>query len=543
MAPNTPRQATTAADSLATGRELVAAGRFEDAARVLGAAVQHDPGLFEAHLLLAKALQRSDRIEEAIASLQNALAINPASAEVFVNLGSLCARLGALEDAAFMLRQALELEPAMIEAENNLALVLYRQKQFDEAEALLVDALARAPDRPELHATLGSVFSETGRLAEALAHMEKAVELRPDYGEAYSNLGNVLRDLGRIDDAHAAYGRALDLIPSNAHAHVNHGVALLLTGDFAAGWEEYEWRLETPEARDVSGLPPRWDGEPLDGKSILVYTEQGVGDVVMFASILPDLIDTGAKVHLWSTDRLTALLARSYPNIVVDRLPEVTAEGKLGDDAPALDGIDFSVALASLPRIFRRSRGDFDDANNKTGGRTLTPDGTATERWGRRYQELGPGLKIGISWRGGSSQWDKRLRTTRLDDWTELFELPDVVWINLQYGDRAAELSNLEGKTGHKVHDWPDAVADLDDFASQVDALDLVVSMGNTTVHFAGALAKPVCTLVPAVSAWRWGLSGDDCPWYPTMRLIRQGEGQPWDEVLAPLASDIADFK
>ncbi len=109
-----------------------------------------------------------------------------------------------------------------------------------------------------MHATLGSVFSETGRLADALAHMEKAVELRPDYGEAYSNHGKVLRDLGRIDDAHAAYGRALDLIPSDAHAHVNRGVALLLTGDFAAGWEEYEWRLETPEARDVSGLPARW---------------------------------------------------------------------------------------------------------------------------------------------------------------------------------------------------------------------------------------------------------------------------------------------
>ncbi len=543
MASNTPRQATTADDSLARGRELVAAGRFEDAARVLIAAVQHDPGLFEAHLLLGKALQRSDRIEEAIASLQNALAIDPASAEVFVNLGSLCARLGALEDAAFMLRQALELEPAMIEAENNLALVLCRQKKFEESEALLHDALARAPDRPELHATLGSVFSETGRLKEALAHMEKAVELRPDYGEAYSNLGNVFRDLGRIDDAHAAYCRALDLIPSNAHAHVNRGVALLLTGDFATGWEEYEWRLETPEARDVSGLPPRWDGRALDGKSILVYTEQGLGDVVMFASLLPDLIDTGAKVHLWSTDRLTALLARSYPNIKVDRLPEVTAEGKLGDDAAALDGIDFSVAMASLPRIFRRSRGDFDDANGKSGGRTLTPDGTATERWKRRYEDLGPGLKIGISWRGGSSQWDKRLRTTRLDDWTGLFELPDVVWINLQYGDRARELGRLEEKSGHKVHDWPDAVADLDDFVAQVDALDLVISMGNTTVHFAGALAKPVWTLVPAVSAWRWGLSGDDCPWYPTMRLIRQGEDQPWGEVLAPLASDIADFK
>ncbi len=118
-----------------------------------------------------------------------------------------------------------------------------------------------------------------------------------------------------------------------------------------------------------------------------------------------------------------------------------------------------------------------------------------------------------------------------------------MVWINLQYGDRAGELSRLEEKTGHKVHDWPDTVADLDDFAAQVDALDLVISMDNTTVHFAGALAKTVWTLVPAVSAWRWGLSGDDCPWYPTMRLVRQGEDQPWGEVLAPLASEIADFK
>ncbi len=533
-------------DSLAAGARLLAEGRADDAIENLSKAAATDPNNFKAHLLLGRAFTGAGRLPDAIGSFQTALALKPNDPEVYLHLGSVCSRLGALDEAAFMLGHALELRPGMIEASNNLGLVLCRQKKFDESETLLRKALIRAPGQPQLHATLGSVLSETGRVRDALTHLTEAVRLDPDYGEAHSNLGNVLRDLGRIEDAFVAYDKALELVPDNPHAHVNRGVALLLTGDFGRGWHEYEWRLKTPEARDVADLPPPWQGEAVQGKTILVYSEQGVGDVVMFASILPDLVKTGAKVILAANPRLVALLRRSFPEIEVHDLADVAnaEDGEKQDQgqglAPIAGGADHAVSIASLPRYFRQAHTDFPTA---APNRYLAPDPAAVERWRQRYADLGAGPAIGISWRGGVTVWDQRRRATGLDAWGELFGIEGVTWINLQYGDRDAEIAAFEAKSGYKLHDWPDAIADLDDFAAQVDALDLVISMSNTTVHFAGALAKPVWTLVPFVPAWRWGLDGDSCPWYPSMRLVRQIEDQPWSDVLSPLADGIRELR
>ncbi len=531
---------------LATGARLLAEGRAVEAIESLSQAASAEPGNFEAHLLLGRAFHGAGRLPDAIGSFQTALALKPTDPEVYLHLGSVCSRLGALDEAAFMLGHALELRPGMIEAHNNLGLVLCRQKKFDEAETLLRKALIRSPDQPQLHATLGSVLSETGRVRNALAHLEEAVRLDPDYGEAHSNLGNVLRDLGRIEDAFAAYDKAIEMVPDNPHAHVNRGVALLLTGDYGRGWHEYEWRLKTPEARAVADLPPPWQGEALQGKTILVYTEQGVGDVVMFASILPDLVKTGARVILAANPRLVPLLRRSFPEIEVHDLADINpSEAGAGQDhghglGPIAEGADHAVSIASLARYFRQAHTDFLAA---APNRYLTPDPAAVELWRKRYAELGDRLTIGISWRGGVTAWDQRLRSTGLDDWGELFAIGGVNWVNLQYGDRDEDIAALEAESGFKLHDWPDAIADLDDFAAQVDALDLVISMSNSTVHFAGALAKPVWTLVPFVPAWRWGLDGDSCPWYPSMRLVRQIEDQPWRDVLSPLADGIKELR
>ncbi len=534
MARNKTQETATAAEYLARGRQLLAEERFEIAALALARALQRDPGLFEAHLLRGRALEQWGRLKEAMASYQRALNLKPESAEAFLHLGSLCARFGALVEAEFMLKKALEHQSGMIEAFHTLGLVLYRQEKFEQAEALLRKALLRAPGRAELHAALGSTLAETGRPKEALAHFEEAVRLKPDFGEAHSNLANVLRDSGRLEEALAAYDRALELMPDDARAHVNRAAALLLTDDYARGWYEYEWRLKTPAPRAVADLPPRWKGEALQNRTILVYAEQEVDDVIMFAPLLRDLVEVGAKVVLWSSNRLAALLARAFPDVEVHVTPE--------DDGRELriDGIDYSVAMESLPLFFRQAKINFADALRH--GRYLVPDAGAVQRWRRRFDGLGEGLKIGISWRGGASARDARLRTTGLDDWADLFELPDVTWINLQSDAPAQEIAAFEEKSSRKIHDWPAAAEDLDDFAARIDALDLVISMDNSTAHVAGALAKPLWTLVPFVSTWRWGRNGETTPWYPNMRLVRQQEDQPWRDVLAPLAGDLAAF-
>ena len=525
------RTRATAAEHAARAKELMAAGRFEEAAQVLAGALQRDPGLFEAHLLRGRALEQATRPKEAIASYRRALSLKPDSAEAFLQLGTLCARLGALVEAEFMLKKALEIQSGMIEAYHALGLVLGRREKFEDAETLLRKALFRAPDGAELHAALGSTLAETGRLREALPHFAEAVRLNPDFGEAHAGLGNVLRDLGRPEEALAAYDRTLELIPDDARAHVSRAAALLLTGDYAGGWREYEWRLKLPEARDVSGLPRRWRGETLRNRTILVYTEQGVDDGIMFAALLSDLIGTGARVVLWSTGRLAALLARSFPDAEVHVAPE--EDGREFSFA----GIDYSVAMGSLPLFFRQAKTDF--TGTPRHARYLVPDAGAVQEWRRRCDGLGEGLKVGISWRGGASARDTRLRTTGLDDWSDLFELPDIAWINLQIGEPGQEIAAFEEKSGRKVHDWPNAAADLDDFAARIDALDLVISIDNSTAHLAGALAKPLWTLVPFVATWRWGGRGETTPWYPSMRLVRQHEDQPWRGVLAPLAHDL----
>lgn len=536
----------SAEDHLAAGAELLAAGRANEAIDSLTKATSAGPAGFEVHLLLGRAFSNANRLQDAIASFQTALALKPNHPEVYLHLGSICAGLGALDEAVFMLERALELRPGMVEAQNNLGLVLCRQGKFDQAETLLRKALIRAPGQPQLHATLGSVLSETGRVRDALAHLEEAVRLDPDCGEAHSNLGNVLRDLGRIEDAFAAYDKAIELIPDNPHTHVNRGVALLLIGDYGRGWHEYEWRLKTAEARDAADLPPPWQGEALRDKTILVYTETGVADVVMFASVLPDLVDTGARVIVAANDRLVTLLRRSFPAIEVHGMPgpdgpeSGAEEGQGSGLGPLGEGADLAVAIASLPRYFRQTPTEFPAPGRN---RYLTPDPAAVDRWRHGYGELGQGPIVGISWRGGATVWDQRLCSTGLDDWQDLFAIEGINWVNLQDGDQGEEIAAFEAKTGFKLHDWPDAVTDLDDFAARIDALDLVISMSNSTVHFAGALAKPVWTLVPFVPAWRWGLDGETCPWYGSMRLIRQLEGQPWRDVLAPLADDIEQLR
>lgn len=473
---------------------LSALGRHRDAADSYRETLRLDPGDGEAQRRLGDALSALDRDEEALEHFRAAVEIAPDDADVHFKLANSLKRLGAYERAADHYRRSLELEP----------------------------------DQPGVLCNLGAALAATGKLDEAAAAFARATVVEPDLPEAYNNLANVRKEQGRREDALALYDRAVELRPEYADARFNRAQMLLLMGDWERGWREYEWRYELLKGPLPRVPLPIWDGAPLEGRSILVIGEQAVGDVVMFAHCLPDLVACRGSVTLHCEPRLRTLLQRSFPAIRV-------ATGTLQDLVAGDDPPDVVVGIGSLPRFFRP-----DEASYTRTRRHITADRQAVKRWRRRYAALGPGLKVGVSWRGGKSPAERRLRTLCLDDWLPVFAVPGIRFVNLQYGERAPELKALADRHEVTVADWPGAVDDLDDFAAQIEALDLVISVANTTVHFAGALAKPVWVLVPAAPSWRWQLNRPDCLFYPTSLLIRQAHGERWAPVIERVAARLA---
>ncbi|MBL6934150.1 MAG: tetratricopeptide repeat protein [Alphaproteobacteria bacterium] len=529
----------TVEQTLAEALEHFRAGRHGECERLCrevpsGDTVQNAEVLH----LLGAALDAQGRYAEALEPLQRALGLAPERADFLVTLGNVCGHLGADEDAVTLYGQALVLEadsPETAGTVRNLGQALRRLEEYEDSAACLREALQRHPGDAGLHAALAATLGEMEEFDEAHEHYGRALKLDPGNGEAHGNLGNLLRDLGRIDEALDHYARAVTLLGSDSigatGAKVNRALALILAGRYGEGWDAYERRLDQPDFLPPGDLPPRWDGEPLEGKSILVHDEQGIGDVIMFATCLPDLVATGARVVLICEKRLETLFARSFPSARVIPHHGQRFEGVKPGDA------DFSLPIGSLPRHFRRDEADFPQQN-----RILQPDPAKTATWRGRFAELGPGLKIGMSWRGGVKPWDKRRRTTRLEEWLPLFRVPGTRFISFQHGDTAEEREALKTEHGVVVEDFTEGDDSFDDFAARIDALDLVISMANTTVHVASALGKPVWSLIPRVPGWRWGFHGSTSPWYPSMTMLRQEGGQGWTAALEDAAAMLADF-
>ena len=322
------------------------------------------------------------------------------------------------------------------------------------------------------------------------------------------------------------FDKALEIDPEQANAHVNRGLLMLLRGNYAEGWQGYEWRLGH---RNLAGLvgtrpftQPPWQGEPLAGRTILAWGEQGVGDEILFAGLIPDLQAAGARCVVETDPRLVPLFARVFADV------EVVARTDPPDPETAAAAIDFQSAFGSLARYLRPGAETFPARRGY-----LRADPDRTQVLGVRYRARAPKtLTVGISWRDrGHARSD---RTIPLALWEPLLALPGLSFVNLQYGDCAEEVSATVARTGVEIFQDPeiDAFADLDGLAAQMAALDVVLTAGNTTAHLAGALGGPLWVLVPRVPSWPWGLEGQTSPWYPTARLFRQSGSDGWPAVM-----------
>jgi Tfp pilus assembly protein PilF len=441
-----------------------------------------------------------------------------------------------------------------------------QQNRLAEALACYERAIALAPNHARAHNNIGVIRQQWCEPAAAQAAYQKAVEADPQFGLAWFNLGNCFRQDNRLDEAQTAYRRALVLMPDDAETRINLAIVLrdlrqfdeslvllgqvpinspeqpkaefnkglvhLMRGELQEGWDAYEGRLTIePDVRFVP-VARRWDGKPLDTRSILVLSEQGIGDQVMFASCLPDLAGgSGAKdaarILVESDHRLVPLFARSFPQIT--SFAKTTSPEAL----PAIGHVDIVEHIGSLPRFVRQRVEDFP---RRTGFLTANTDQVA--KWRASFARLGGALKVGISWRGGKDFETRRRRSIALELWEPIFKVPGVRFVNLQYDAAAADAVAAARRFGIALDDATDCdpLVDLDAFAAKMAALDLVLSVDNSTVHLAAAIGRPVWTLLPFAADWRWMLEVETTPWYPSMRLLRCQRPDGWSELLRHVA-------
>jgi tetratricopeptide (TPR) repeat protein len=506
--------------------------RWAEAAEACGRSVGLDPNRADFQFNLGNALSAMEQWLEAIDALKRATDLAPATAEYHGKLGLALHRLGHSEQAAEAFGIAVKLQPANARTWTDLAVSLAKTGKNEEAMDVSRKALDLDPNLPEAHNALGKALLETGQLSEAMAAFARAIALRPGFALAHCNLGVARHTEGRFAEALEIYEKAIALDPESTETHWNKALTHLLLGEFETGWKLYEYGLG--KRSGATGLRfdeyPAWLGADVAGRTLLLWSEQGVGDHIMFASVIPDLLERGATCVVEADPRLEPLFRRSLPEV------RFLPRGAVTADVAGL-GIDFQVPLGGMCRWLRPNLASF--ARRRP---LLRADPVQTAMFRTRYcQKFASKLVVGISWMGGTGAV-RKVRSIPLIEWSAILANPDAAFVNLQYGDCAEELGAVQVALGAEVFHDPavDPLKDLDSFAAQTAAMDLVISIDNSTVHMAGALDVPVWVMLPAVPDWRWLLGRSDSPWYSSVRLFRQSERGDWSDVFAAVGRQLA---
>ena len=431
---------------------------------------------------------------------------------------------GRLDEAERIYRQILALDPRHADSLHLLGMITHQTGDQETAASLIRQAIAANGNAASYHSNLGNVLQAQGKLREAGASYQRALLLKPDLAEAHLNLGNIFRAQGDVDSALVCYRRALALNPELADAAVAESRALLLKGDFAAGWHNFERRWQTQEFDTPrrTYAQPRWGGRPLASGRVLIWGEQGIGDEIMFAGLIPDALHTGTRCVLDCDTRLQPLFARSFP------AAEVVSG--LGAARPSQENIAAQIPSGSLPSLFRTSPESF--ASTTSPYLIADPAAKATLR--DRYRD-GRRL-VGLAWHTKNKQFGTT-RSIDLSALAPLFAIPDIRWISLQYGDHRTLQSQAAAANAPLLIDTEiDQLTNIDSFAAQIAAMDLVITIDNSTAHLAGALGVPTWLLLPFAPDWRWLLGREDSLWYPGMRLFRQPAPADWHSVVDRVA-------
>jgi tetratricopeptide (TPR) repeat protein len=479
-----------------------------------------------AHYRLGNALSQQNHYEEAEAAYRRCLGVQPGHVEALVNLGFALGEQKRLDEAKVCYEQALALRPDVAEAHHNLANVLREQGRVVEALARYREALRLKPDYARAHVNLGIALAGQGEVDLAVRSLREGVRLQPDSAQAHTSLGAALCAQGRLDEALAEYETALRLEPDNPEAHWDRALVRLLQGDYERGWHDYEWRWRCPHPPSLPPFQqPRWDGSPLQGRTILLYAEQGLGDTLQFVRYAPLVRAGGGRVILQCQDALLPLLART---------PGIDALVGHSASPPAFD---LYAPLVSLPGLLGTTL-----SNIPAEVPYLFADPDLVAHWRR---ELAPvsGFRVGIAWQGSPQHpWDRH-RSVPLSHFEPLARVPGVRLISLQQGPGTEQLTSLAGRfpvltLGGLLDKTSGPFMDS---TAVLHNLDLVVTVDTALAHLAGGVGLPGWVALHYTPDWRWLLGRDDSPWYPNLRLFRQTRQGDWSDVFARLAAALQE--
>ncbi len=504
-------------------------GRADEAASGARNVLSFVPDHAGAHNTLAEALLAGGDLDGAEASARRATTCAPDRAEGHATLGRvLSARLNWAE-AALALERALTLRPDLAAVKVDLGRALLEQGKAEAAVRVLEAAVHAHPKLAEAHYYLGNAQFRLGRREQAIAHFRRAAELQPTMSEAHFNLGGVLRELDRFDEAIAALEQAIAQSPNYVEARNNLAHTLLRAGRLKQGFEAYEWRRHMPTLKRVRPFTqPMWEGEDLTGRTILVWGEQGVGDELLFANMLPDVVRRAKKCLIECDPRLVPMFERSFPTAVTVGRADPPDPRALSPD------IDVQCPMGSLARHLRPRLESFPASSGY-----LAVDHERRGQWRARLDALGPGLKVGICWRSKLITDQRRPWLMELSDLAPVLRVPGAVFVNLQYDECREEIEDARRRFGVTIHQMPgiDLMQEIDNAAALSAAADVIVSAWVSVATTAGALGLP---------AWTFGLTDewsmlgtDHCPFQPSLRLFCRRPWEPWDGVVERLRAEL----
>ncbi|MEW6213595.1 MAG: tetratricopeptide repeat protein [Nitrospirota bacterium] len=446
-----------------------------------------------------------------------------------IELGLIYYQEGDLQNARNLFEETLKVHPTNFDALYYLAIVNYQMENYDEAHLNIKKVLNKNPINADANNVLGNILMVTGQLDEAIIYYQKAVRINSNFADAYNNLGMVYKQKAQLDGAINYFQKALEINPNFVEAHMNLAFALLLSGQFRKGWEEYAWRWRLEDALpDICySYIPIWDGSNIKGRTILLHAEQGFGDTIQFIRYAPLVAKLGADVIIDSPEELMPLIKG------VEGIKQVIRREEWDEDQI---NIDMRCPLLDLPLIFNTTL-----ENIPSQVPYITVDPLLVQKWGDRIKRHeNAKFKIGLVWAGSISKKKLLHRSDSLDIFSPLAELNNVVFYSLQKGE--ASIQAKKGSYNLNIVDFTDDIHDFADTAAIIENLDLVISVDTAVAHLAGALSKPVWTLIPFVPDWRWLLNRDDSPWYPTMRLFRQPAHGDWQSVIAKVKDELLNL-
>jgi tetratricopeptide (TPR) repeat protein len=506
-------------EQLASALAYFRAGRYDKAETIYKKILKKDAENIGALHMLGLLAQKNGRPERAIQLLIKAAKLDPRRPEILCDLGNTFKTLERHKDAIKAHRMVLTMLPNSPEAHSNLGSAYKAAGKAGKAVICFESALKMRPKDVELKYNLGNGLVASERYEEAEEILRQVVYEKPDHIQAQINLSAALKEQGRYDAATRRYQKAIAAVPDSAEAHWNHGLTLLAMGNYADGWDEYEWRTLLPGFAMQAMDRPQWQGEDLDGRTLLVHAEQGLGDTLQFIRYLSFLRNTDGEVIFACPDRLIPLVQGFAADIRV-----VPLNKKVPHEVQA--------PLMSLPRLFHETL-----PFEPQGGRYLDPEPDRVAHWA---DQLGAGAarRIGICWQGSTGYRNDGRRSIPLLNFEPLARIDNIELVSLQQGEGTEQIAEMP---------WRDRITDLTadmdhdgaftDTLAVMASLDLVVTSDTAIAHLAGAAGIPVFMALCHLPDWRWSLKGQSSPWYSSMRLFRQETAGDWTSVFNQIAT------